>query len=552
MTKPPETATARQLAAALRAALAGARFPFPGPAWREAQRRVEQALAETAAADTLPEPPVIALAGGTGVGKSALANALAGKALSPAGPLRPTTRVPRLLATPATAALLGDHPALDAAQLVLDHAAAPAWAFLDCADPFQPGNDPAGAQPDVPVSAWLVVTSALRYGDALLWDLLRSVGGPDTPVALVVNRLPPGAWEQIRPDAARRLAEAGLDAVDLLPVAQADGAPDLIADADGVEQVRAWLADRWPPASMPDPHPLLASLASAAVGLARDQELHTRTVALLRQVTRDRAAALAQAARTVPGPPGQPPNLPDAVPSLIDAARQAAWRGMTETWRGGAVPAGTGELLTTPALCAPPPPGTMPHAQPPPARETALDTRPDAHAASAVGDVAPGETLGAPGLGAPPAEGSATLGDALAAAAVAALAPFEEAVNQLDQGAAPGLPHLARALAAAAARGATPDSLAEPSASLGAPAAWAPGSEARGDAPAVPALGAPSATGEIAPGALAGSQAVSAAGNGALGDGLGARGLGAASAAGERWAGPAVPAATGGDGASHG
>ncbi|MDR2348793.1 MAG: hypothetical protein LBD90_09340 [Bifidobacteriaceae bacterium] len=331
MSSPSQTSTTLELVAALQAEVDRIRFAFPSPATAEAEAR-RATLAEALAQEVLPglrrfgQAAVIALVGGTGVGKSALANALAGgQPLSPAGPLRPTTRRPVLLTSPETAAMLGDHPAGAASRLALHPEVPATWAVLDCADPFAAGNDPQTAQPDVPVSAWLVVTSALRYGDALLWDLLQGVGRDGKPIALVVDRVPAGAWEMIEPDLTRRLESLALGYVALWPVPECAESPQAPQQAgpqagsqtaapgaqpapaqtapqalppDVIGGLLGWLQERFPPPPQPpDPRPQIEAVARAAAELARDLTAQARAVALLYDATEAQAATIAAVAR---------------------------------------------------------------------------------------------------------------------------------------------------------------------------------------------------------------------------------------------------------------
>jgi hypothetical protein len=410
---PSETSTTLELVAALRAELDRVRFDFPAPASAQAEAR-RAALAANLDQAALPAlrqmaaPAVITLVGGTGVGKSALANALAGgRPLSPAGPLRPTTRQPLLLASPATAAMLGGHPAGAAARLIEHPWVPPSWAILDCADPFVVGNDPQRAQPDVPAAALLVVTSALRYGDALLWDLLQGVGRSGTPVALVVNRLPGGAWEVVKPELARRLEALALGYIPLFPVAELPGAPEALP-ASGIGPVVDWLRQRVPPPiDPPDPLPHLQAVAAAAAELARDQLVQGRALELLGSATEAQAATIAAAGPQLPlqiepqlaevwsvlagpggpladataqgvapGSPDQPERrerwgaalaqlgaaVADAVARDASAAAGIAAGAMAAVWRGPGVPAGSSQLLDRAGLAsqapgAPPGPG---------------------------------------------------------------------------------------------------------------------------------------------------------------------------------------------------
>ncbi|MDR2380126.1 MAG: hypothetical protein LBE08_02955 [Bifidobacteriaceae bacterium] len=416
MNSTSETYTLAALASALRTDLDAVRFPFPAPASAAATERSERLAAhlDTAVLPVLRRqapPAVVALVGGTGVGKSALANGLAGKVLSPAGPLRPTTKQPQLLADPTAAALLGAHPVLTKAQLRADPAVPAPWAILDCGDPFAAGNDPAVAQPDVPVGVWLVVTSALRYGDALTWDLLRAVGSSGTPTAFVVGRVPAGDWEIIRADITRRLEAVKLAFIPVFHVPAGASALQAVP-LKCLEPIKDWLDGQLPafghpaprnpslpvaPLSAPlppaPPLPSLAALAGQVKDLATDQLVHAQAVGLLRQAT-DRAAESlrAQARDALPGPPppavaavwaalashrgplvdvaeagvGVPPHrerwgsgldslgraIDDAVSRTAAGSARAARVGMATAWRGADVPSGSRELAEAVAPAA--------------------------------------------------------------------------------------------------------------------------------------------------------------------------------------------------------
>ena len=56
---------------------------------------------------------------------------------------------------------------------------------------------------------WLFVTTAARYADAVPWDLLRTAADRGTAVAIVLDRIPPDAVDEIRPHLAAHAARAG-------------------------------------------------------------------------------------------------------------------------------------------------------------------------------------------------------------------------------------------------------------------------------------------------------------------------------------------------------
>jgi energy-coupling factor transporter ATP-binding protein EcfA2 len=399
VTSQPQGLATPELARLVRAEVEAARFPFPAAASAEAAERRDRLARDLdqAAPKALARagvPPVVELVGGTGVGKSTLANSLAGLPLSRVGALRPTTRRPQLLANPLTAALLGDHPTLTAAEPCFEAAQQIPWAILDCADPFARGNDPAAAQPEVPVAARLVVTSALRYGDALLWDLLRSLNDKSVPALLVVNRLPSGLWEAIRPDVARRLKRFELGFIETVGVVSSPGQLAVLPP-ESVAPVKQWLEEVLPPAELaPEASSAISGLgrlAAAARLAAQDQLVHAQAVALLREATDRRSARPRPPLQLTPPPqlaqpiqerwrslnaPGGPladvasagPSsterrerwggalgelagpLDDAVADLAFKAAHQAQEALAEVWRGPGVPAGSRELLRQASL----------------------------------------------------------------------------------------------------------------------------------------------------------------------------------------------------------
>lgn len=176
------------------------------------------------------DPPVVVVFGPTGAGKSTLVNSLAGRIVSPAGILRPTTASPVAVPGPGAPAVadgvpgpvLVDTPDLDSA--VAGHGEA-AWAALAGAD------------------AAIYVTTPLRYGDAVPHGALLEVAGR-IPTLVVVNRATrraPGVAGEL----AARLREAGrrVASADIVVVAE-QRLPGGLLPAPALVRVRAFLARR--------------------------------------------------------------------------------------------------------------------------------------------------------------------------------------------------------------------------------------------------------------------------------------------------------------------
>jgi len=182
---------------------------------------------------------VLAVVGGsTGAGKSTLVNSLVREPVTRSGVLRPTTRSPVLVHHPADAGWFsgtrilpglaritsttshlvaagggsiastgGDDPS--AVRLVPSGSLYPGLALLDAPDidSVVRANRDLATQLLSAADLWLFVTTAARYADAVPWDLLREAAARGTSVAIVLDRVPPEAMEEIRSHLASMLRE---------------------------------------------------------------------------------------------------------------------------------------------------------------------------------------------------------------------------------------------------------------------------------------------------------------------------------------------------------
>ncbi len=217
------------------------------------------------------DAPLLAVVGGsTGAGKSTLVNSLVRETVTRSGVLRPTTRSPVLVHHPADAGWFSgtrilpglarttgtapgnvgvgvagagkDDPS--AVRLVATDALYPGLALLDAPDidSVVLANRELATQLLSAADLWLFVTTAARYADAVPWDLLREAAARGTSVAIVLDRVPPEAMEDIRSHLASMLREQGLAGAPLFPV------PETVLDAQGrlpdgdVARLRSWLA----------------------------------------------------------------------------------------------------------------------------------------------------------------------------------------------------------------------------------------------------------------------------------------------------------------------
>lgn len=191
-------------------------------------------------------PIVVALTGPTGSGKSTLVNGLAGRAVTPAGALRPTTRTPVLVHRPEDARWFpGERrsvPAWTTVHPVSSPRLPPGVALLDTPD-IDTARDGARGQSEHLLAAadvWLFVTTATRYADALPWQTLRLAGGRRADLAVVLDRVQSDAVDSLRQDLQELLSQNGLVDASLLVVTET-ALTDGQLPAASVAPVRAWL-----------------------------------------------------------------------------------------------------------------------------------------------------------------------------------------------------------------------------------------------------------------------------------------------------------------------
>ncbi|MGR6316513.1 ABC transporter [Micromonospora soli] len=320
----PPAASGEDLPAALaglRAAIGAARFPLVLPS-AEPARRTAAGMADQLDDYLLPRlarldaPLLVVVGGSTGAGKSTLVNSLVQARVSAAGLLRPTTRSPVLVCNPADSAWFrqGDllpgltrtnEPSDEPGTLHLVTAPAlPAGlAFLDAPDidSVVDANRALAGQLLAAADLWLFVTTAARYADAVPWELLRSARTRGTAIAMVLDRVPPEAADEIAAHLSEMLAAQDLGAAPLFVL------PETWVDGQGL------LPDR-----------VTAPLSAWFAGLAADAEARSAVV----RHTLD--GALAALHPTVDA-------LADAADEQVDAADaldervRAAYRGAQRT-----------------------------------------------------------------------------------------------------------------------------------------------------------------------------------------------------------------------------
>jgi len=254
----------------LRARLAATGFPLDAPG-AQAARADRLAALDQLDGYLLPRlraqaaPLLVVVGGSTGAGKSTLVNSLLGEQVSVPGVLRPTTRAPVLVHHPldarwfstdrvlpglartstSTAAAPTARPGAGerGLRLVASEALPRGLALLDApdVDSVEDANRELASQLFAAADLWLFVTTAARYADAVPWHLLHGAVARRAQVALVVDRVDPGA-EAVVGDLRRMMDANGLADAPLFVVPEVELVEGLL-DEEAIGPVAAWLSD---------------------------------------------------------------------------------------------------------------------------------------------------------------------------------------------------------------------------------------------------------------------------------------------------------------------
>jgi len=206
----------------------------------------------------LDAPLLVVVGGSTGAGKSTLINSLVEAPVSAAGVLRPTTRAPVLVSNPSDAPWFRRQNVLpglarttsaaknpNSIQLVAAPALVPGLALLDAPDidSVVDANRLLASQLLAAADLWLFVTTAARYADAVPWELLTVARERGAAIALLLDRVPPAAGDEIAAHFGEMLAAHGFGGAPLFVV------PETAIDGQGllpdrvVAPLRGWLAE---------------------------------------------------------------------------------------------------------------------------------------------------------------------------------------------------------------------------------------------------------------------------------------------------------------------
>lgn len=191
---------------------------------------------------SLDAPLVCVVGGSTGAGKSTIVNSLVGQHVSASSAKRPTTRSPLLLHRAEDARWFENErilPTLPRRRVATD--APPSAPSADVGNELElRANEqvPSGLAiidaPDLDsvvadnralarqlldaADLWVFVTTAARYADAVPWRMLQDAAARNIAIAVVLNRVPHGAVEEVRADLSSMLAQAGLASAPLIAI----------------------------------------------------------------------------------------------------------------------------------------------------------------------------------------------------------------------------------------------------------------------------------------------------------------------------------------------
>ena len=222
---------ARSLTHALQESLSAIPDGSRGDAQRALRRLQDVVLPRLEDADA---PVLVVVGGSTGSGKSTLVNSLLGRNVSRAGAVRPTTRRPVLICSPQQRDwFMSDRvlprlaksegsggDSLDAITIAVEETLWPTVGIVDAPDidSVEDGNRRLASELLDGADLWVFVTTAARYADAVAWKHLEEAGSRGLRVAIVLNRVPVGAAEEVREDLASLARQRGLGEVMIVTV----------------------------------------------------------------------------------------------------------------------------------------------------------------------------------------------------------------------------------------------------------------------------------------------------------------------------------------------
>ena len=295
-------------------------------------------------------PILVALVGSTGAGKSTLMNSLVGKQVSATGIRRPTTNSPVLACHPDDMRWFAENvflptmprvrqqglamPGRDGLLVLAASEGMPRGvALLDTPDidsVVQAHHDFAHQFLDAS-DLWFFVTTARRYADAAVWEMLKDARDRGAALALALSRVPPASSAELSAHFDAMLEANGLGEVRRFIIPETTVIEDRLP-AEVAAPVRDWLTD-------------------TARREDRRVAVLTQTMSGVLDTFRSRVPALADQV-------GEQLLLRRALRESVDAAYAVSLAGFDEATRDGSLLrgevlarwqdfAGTGDLLRT-------------------------------------------------------------------------------------------------------------------------------------------------------------------------------------------------------------
>jgi energy-coupling factor transporter ATP-binding protein EcfA2 len=206
-------------------------------------------------------PLLVALVGSTGAGKSTLVNSIVGMQVSATGVRRPTTNSPVLACHPDEADWFAENnflpsmprvrqeglarPGRDGLLVLAASEGVPkGLALLDTPDidsVVQAHHEFAYQFLDAS-DLWLFVTSASRYADAPVWQMLQHARDRGASLGIVLSRVPSGSRSELTGHFAAMLDANGIDDADRFVIPETR-VTDSMLPPDAFQPIRAWLTD---------------------------------------------------------------------------------------------------------------------------------------------------------------------------------------------------------------------------------------------------------------------------------------------------------------------
>ena len=306
----------------LRTTLEPVRLPLALPTAVDNQRAAGQMVAQLddyvlPRLATIDAPLLAVVGGSTGAGKSTLVNSLVGRRVTAPGVIRPTTRAPVLVhhsrdarwftddrILPGLARSSGSTNDSRSLQLVVDDSIPHGLAILDAPDidSVVEENRTLAAQLLAAADLWLFVTSAARYADAVPWDFLHSAAERSAAVAVVLDRVPPSAMQDVPTHLGQMMSERGLVESPLFAVPETSVDEQGLLPSSAIQPIRTWLAKL--ARSAASRHAVVHRTLDGAIGAlaARVPQLATAVddqVEVLQQLRDEVDRSYAEAIRTV-------------------------------------------------------------------------------------------------------------------------------------------------------------------------------------------------------------------------------------------------------------